>query len=75
MRIVANITIKPTKIPLTEIKYVPSEFHSSVSTYIFDGKVALLMWVENPLGILIEHKEVYESYRNYFEYLWKTAKS
>jgi sugar-specific transcriptional regulator TrmB len=74
MRIVANIKIKPTKIPLTRIRYIPSEFHSSVSTYIFDGKVALIMWVENPLAILIEHKSVYDSYRNYFEYLWKTAK-
>ncbi len=74
MRIVANIRIKPTTIPLTKIKYVPSEFDSSVSTYVFDGKVALIMWVENPLGILIEHKSVYESYKNYFDYLWKTAK-
>jgi len=74
MRIIANIKIKPTKISLAEIKYVPSELHSSVSTYIFDNKVALIMWVENPLGILIEHKAVYESYKNYFQYLWKQAK-
>jgi sugar-specific transcriptional regulator TrmB len=74
MRIVANIKIKPVKIPLTKLKYVPSELNSSVSTYLFDGKVALIMWVENPLGILIEHKTVYESYQNYFKYLWKTAK-
>ncbi|HLC46324.1 MAG TPA: helix-turn-helix domain-containing protein [Candidatus Nanoarchaeia archaeon] len=73
MRIVANIRIKPMTLPLTTIKYVPSEFNSSVSTYIFDGKVALIMWVENPMGILIEHKTVYKSYKNYFEYLWKTA--
>lgn len=73
MRIVANIKIKPTTIPLTKIKYVPSEFNSSVSTYIFDNKVALVMWVENPLGVIIEHKSVYEAYKNYFEYLWKTA--
>lgn len=74
MRIIANIKIKPTKIPLTSIKYLPKEFNSSVSTYIFDGKVAMIMWVENPLAMLIEHKVVYESYKNYFEYLWKTAK-
>ena len=73
MRIVANIKIKPTTIALTTIKYVPSEFNSSVSTYIFDEKVALIMWVDNPLAVLIEHKPVYESYKNYFEYLWKTA--
>lgn len=75
MRIVANIKIKPAKIKLTKIKYVPSEFNSSVSTYIFDEKAALIMWVDNPLAILIEHKHVYESYRNYFEYLWKTAQN
>jgi sugar-specific transcriptional regulator TrmB len=74
MKIVANIKIKPTKIPLTEIKYVPSEFNSNVSTYVFDEKVAMIMWVNNPLGVLIEHKAVYEAYKNYFEYLWKTAK-
>lgn len=74
MRIVANIKIKPTKIPLTKIKYLPEEFNSSVSTYIFDNKVALIMWVENPLGVIIEHKAVYDSYKNYFEYLWKNAK-
>lgn len=73
MRIVANIKIKHTKLLLTKMKYVPSEFHSSVSTYIFNDKVALIMWVENPLAIIIEHKAVYESYKNYFEYLWKIA--
>ncbi|MFA6460878.1 MAG: helix-turn-helix domain-containing protein [Candidatus Woesearchaeota archaeon] len=74
MRIVANFKIKPTTIPLTKIKYVPEEFNSSVSTYIFEDKVALIMWVEMPLGVLIEHKSVADSYRSYFEYLWKTAR-
>lgn len=74
MRIIANLKIKPTIIPLTKIKYVPEEFNSSVSTYIFENKVALIMWVEMPLGVLIEHKSVADSYRSYFEYLWKMAK-
>ncbi len=74
MRIVASTVIKPIKLHLTKIKYVPSQFHSSVSTYIFDGKVALIMWVEHPLGIIVDHRAVYQSYKNYFEYLWKMAK-
>ena len=74
MRIVANIKIKPARIRLTKIRYVPSEFNSSVSTYIFDDKVAMIMWVENPLGMIIEHKAVFEAYKNYFEYLWQTAR-
>ena len=75
MRIVGNIKIKPTKLRMTKIKYLPEEFNSSVSTYIFDGKVALVMWVDNPMGVIIEHQKVYESYKSYFEYLWRTAKS
>jgi HTH-type transcriptional regulator, sugar sensing transcriptional regulator len=74
MKIVANERIKPIKLKLTKIRYVPAEFNSSVSTYLFDNKVALVMWVENPLGMIIEHKAVYESYKNYFNYLWSIAK-
>ncbi len=73
MRIIANEKIKNIHIPLTKIKFIPKEFASSVSTYLFDNKVALLMWTEEPMGILIEHKEVYDSYKNYFEYLWKNV--
>lgn len=73
MRIVANIKIKPTKIALTNIRYIATESHSEVSTYVFDNKVAMVMWVENPLAVLIEHSAVYRSYKNYFEYLWKSA--
>ena len=74
MRIIANEKLRGINLKLTKVKYVPSEFHSSVSTYISDNKVGMIMWVENPLGIIIEHKAVYESYKNYFEYLWKIAK-
>lgn len=74
MRIIANSKIKPVKIRLTEIKYIPKEFTSSVSTYVYENKIALIMWVEDPVGIIIEHEKVAESYRNYFELLWKIAK-
>ncbi len=73
MRIIANEKIKKVELNLTKMKFIPKEFASSVSTYLFDNKVALLMWTEEPMGILIEHKEVYQSYKNYFEYLWKIA--
>ncbi len=72
-RIVASSKIGKVKMALAKIRYVPEQFNSSVSTYIFDDKVAIIMWVEEPLGMLIEHKAVHESYKNYFEYLWQTA--
>ena len=75
MRIIANIkTPEVKKLRLTQIRYVPEEFTSHVSTYIYENKVALVMWVETPLAMVIEHAKVSESYRNYFEYLWSVAK-
>lgn len=75
MRIIANEKIKPVTIPLTQIKYISQETNSDVSTYIFDNnKVAMIMWVENPLAVLIEHEAIYSSYKTYFEYLWKISK-
>lgn len=77
MRIVANIKIKTPevkKLRLTQLRYVPEEFTSHVSTYIYENKVVLVMWVETPLAVVIEHSKVAESYKNYFEFLWSTAK-
>ena len=33
-----------------------------------------IVWGEEPIGILIISKKVSESYKNYFELLWKIAK-
>lgn len=77
MRIVANIKINTPevkKLRLTKIRYVPEEFTSHVSTYVYENKVVLVMWVETPLAVVIEHSTVAESYQNYFEFLWKQAK-
>lgn len=78
MRIVANIKVKISevvKLRLTKTRYVPEEFTSNVSTYIYENKVAVVMWIEEPIAILIEHSKIAESYKNYFEYLWKTAEN
>ena len=77
MRILASITVKG-KVPkkkLQEFKYVTTNFTNLTSTFVFDNKVAFLIWTNSPLAILIENKELAESHRNYFEELWKTAKN
>lgn len=78
MRIVANVQIKSKavkKLRLTKIRFVPQEFTSQVSTYIYENKVAMIMWVDSPLAVVVEHSKIADSYRNYFEYMWKTAKT
>lgn len=76
MRIVASKSVK-RKVPkkkLQTIKFLNLEFKNLTSTFVYENKVAIFMWVEDPIAILIENKELVDSYRNYFEVLWKIAK-
>jgi sugar-specific transcriptional regulator TrmB len=63
------------KIPLSEIKYLPKEIDSPTATNIYGNNVAIILWSEEPFAILIKQKEIADSYRNYFNLLWKTAKN
>ncbi len=62
------------KIPYTEIKVLPTEYDSPVATNIVGDEVTLIQWEKNPIIIIIKNKKIAESYRNYFNLLWKSAK-
>jgi len=53
-----------------EVRFLPKEFVNPTTTIIYGDKVAIIIWKENPLGILIRSREVAKSYRYYFGSLW-----
>lgn len=58
-----------------ELRYMPKEFVSPATAYLYSGKVAFIIWSkETPMAILIENKNLYESFLNYFSLLWKVCK-
>jgi len=57
-----------------EIRFLPKEYNYPTATFIYENKVAFFVFTEYPTAFLIESKEVAESYRSYFELLWKLAK-
>lgn len=57
-----------------QIKFMSDEFDSPNTTFVFGNYVATIVWTENPVGFLIESKEAADSFRNYFEIIWRTAK-
>ena len=57
-----------------EIRGLSNDFISLSSTLVYGNKIAILLWAEEPLAIVIESSEISQSYRNYFNMLWKTAK-
>ncbi|MBW2974347.1 hypothetical protein KY366_01395 [Candidatus Woesearchaeota archaeon] len=69
-RLVAVKGTHPVKTGLNEYRWIPKEFSSPATTVVYGNKAAILLWLEEPLGIKIESREVAQSYKNYFELLW-----
>lgn len=60
---------------LTNIRYVDKEFAQFQETVIVGDCVAIAVFSQNPYAFLIKDNNVSESYRKYFELLWKSAKA
>lgn len=65
---------KIANIPLAEIRYLPKKYESPVAMNIYGNKTSIILWAEQPIVIAIREKEIADSYRNYFELMWKLAK-
>ena len=66
---------KTTKIPLSEIRYLPEKYSSPLAVNIYGDKVAIILWSkENPFAVVIKNKEIAEGYRKHFEMMWKISK-
>lgn len=65
---------KRRKVPETklfDLKYLPKELSVNPSViFIFGDKIANVLWGEEWFAFVIESKEIAESYKKYFKYLW-----
>ena len=65
--------IHPSK--TTEVRYFSNKIPETIiTTNIYPGKIALILWSDVPEAVIIENKTAYEAYKNYFEILWKSAR-
>jgi len=55
-------------------KFLKTDYLSPIMTVIFGNKVALINWINNPSGILIQDKDIAETYKQYMLNLWKVAR-
>ena len=66
------MTLNPSK--TTERKELPiTAKENIVTTNIYSNKIAIILWTEVPEAIIIENKHAAESYKDYFEILWKSS--
>ncbi|PIN74603.1 hypothetical protein COV18_06950 [Candidatus Woesearchaeota archaeon CG10_big_fil_rev_8_21_14_0_10_37_12] len=58
----------------TAVKTTKKEFEALTETIIFGDRVAIIVWLDKPFGFLIEEKLAAQSYKQFFDLLWKSAK-
>ena len=59
--------------PLLTAKYTSQNFPTGI--FIFKDHVFSIIWKEKPIGFLIQSKENYTQWKDFFEEQWKTAKN
>ncbi len=65
---------KITKLPLMETKFLPKEYSSPAVINIYADRVVNVLWKSNiPTCFMIINKDIADSYRKWFELLWKSA--
>lgn len=57
----------------TPVRILKVPFASLTSIQIYGDKTAIIVWLADPIGIVIRSAEVAKSYRDYFEVLWNIS--
>lgn len=73
MRIIysGNKHQKTEKLHLAKTKAMPENTGGDVAINIYGDNVAMIMWnFDSPFAILIKQKEVADSFRDYFNFIW-----
>ncbi len=58
---------------ISKIKFMGRNFKSPAAIDIFQDKVYILIWDENPYAIRIKNRNVAEGFKIYFDFLWNMA--
>ena len=62
------------KYPKRELRFMESGFEPLTETIIRNDKVGIILWTEKPTGILIQNRQLADSYEKYFHFMWRKAK-
>lgn len=57
-----------------KIRYLPESHITPATVFIYGDKTAVILWGAEPMGFLMRSKQVADSYRQFFDLLWKSAR-
>jgi sugar-specific transcriptional regulator TrmB len=66
---------KMKDVPFSEIRYLPKKYQSPVAVNIYGDNVAIVLWANDPIVIVIRGEEIADAYRKYFGVMWGVARS
>ncbi len=58
----------------SEHRYLPNISESPAVTNIYGDKIAIIIWTDEPEGIIIENEAAAKAYKSYFDFMWKHGK-
>jgi sugar-specific transcriptional regulator TrmB len=78
MKIIYNADAKEygqlrEQMKLTEVRYLPSDLVSPNWIDIYPGSVLFVMILKTPIAFVVRDKELANSFRSYFDIMWKTS--
>jgi sugar-specific transcriptional regulator TrmB len=57
-----------------EIRYLPKQFVSNMTTYFYNKKILIVLWTRSPTAFVMESEEAVKSFKAYFDSFWAIAK-
>lgn len=66
---------KVKSMPLWNRKFIPKEYANPTTTILYGDTCVFVQWLGEPLAVKIENPGIAKSHINYFNLLWKLAKS
>jgi len=58
----------------SEYRYLPNISESPAVTNIYGDKIAIIIWTDEPEGVIIENSAAAKAYKSYFDFMWKHSK-
>ena len=64
---------KKSLAPKTQYRFLEDKQFNPTNTFIYGNKIVIVTWGMPVTAIMIENKEITDTYKTNFEYLWKIA--
>jgi len=65
---------KELDIQTKDHRYLPNIQESPAVTNIYGDKIAIIIWADEPEGVLIENAAAAKAYKSYFDFMWNHSK-